>query len=161
MQTSERQSQKLDWQLNMVWLILLTCAWVIGQVGCQKKNQPENSPSTLVAPSAATEFRVSMVVRHADQPPILELTADCTPQTTLLGWMTQLKDEKLLEFTQRGEGALSFIETIAGQGDPRGTQGFWTYRINGQVIKQSCGAVLLKANDRVEWVLGGKVDFDQ
>ncbi len=140
---------------------VLVALFIGGLVGCNGSAPPGSAAGAASDTSATAAFSVSLTIRTADQPPLLELVADCTPQMTLLGWMTQLNREKRLEFTHRGDGELAFVESIAGQGDARGSQGFWTYRINDQVIKQSCGAVVLKPNDRVEWIFGGKVNFDE
>lgn len=78
---------------------------------------------------------------------------------TLVQWMEHLRSEGKLEFVCRGVGETAFVESISGLGDARGNQGWWTFRINGELIKQGCGTVLLKRGDRVEWIFGGQVSF--
>jgi hypothetical protein len=59
-----------------------------------------------------------------------------------------------IRFDHKGAGATAFVTRIddaANQGGGPGKKN-WLYRINGQVIKKSCGICTLGAGDEVVWI---------
>lgn len=146
--------------LSSVGFLIWAC------LGCDSGKQvpAQNPPMESGAASLAVDkvFSVTLVVKEKGQPPLRELQGDCPPQSTLLGWMEQLKQKGQLQFTHRGSGELAFVESLEGiGGSAADRRGWWTYRINGEVIKQSCGAVLLKPQDRVEWTFSDEIPFEK
>jgi hypothetical protein len=59
-----------------------------------------------------------------------------------------------IRFEHHGDGATAFvtrIDDVANQGGGEGKKN-WLYRVNGQVIKKSCGVCKVQDGDEVIWI---------
>lgn len=72
---------------------------------------------------------------------------------TVLDVLKKATKEKKIQLEYRGSGAVSYVEGIDNLYEfDRGPKSGWVYRVNGVMGQKSAGAIVLKPNDRIEWL---------
>lgn len=92
--------------------------------------------------------RVFLTVNTNDGRPLQSVTADWQPAMTALNLLQQ---EPRVSFQCQGAGPAAFVTELNGQENEGADGRNWTYSINGQPAKESCGVCELRPNDHVLW----------
>ncbi|HMP77834.1 MAG TPA: DUF4430 domain-containing protein [Pirellulaceae bacterium] len=90
----------------------------------------------------------------SQKPDDIELELVAFSGETVLDLLVRVMSEGTISFEATGQGETAFVHAIGGVRN-RGASGpNWTYRINGELVKKSCGAATVAAEDHIEWVYG-------
>ena len=134
--------------LNFVLTSCLIAAALI-TVGCT---------STVEAPSKAIIGTVSLNIDFPNdsQQADLDLQVDCSANSTVFEVLQRaekagdLKVDHTVNVVQ--EPASIFVKGINGEIGAEGK--FWTYFVNDELGKESCGTCVVKPDDKIRWAYG-------
>ncbi len=139
-------------------------------VGCRPSSVPIHSSDKPLS-----KIRVKLVIRFSDHSvdatvgsPIaasddrsnrdalddIETEMEIFSGETVHDVLMRLMAEGTVSVDWTGEGETVFVHAIGGVRNRGPGQANWTYRINGELVKKSCGVASMADGDRVEWVFG-------
>ncbi len=139
------QFPKFFWSIRLK-LALLVLAQQLALSGCDTTPTQE-TPTKIVADSITVTLRVDFHGQKENLEKTLTLTAPVTAYSALVAAMPD-------EVESSGAGETLFIKSISKVPNQGAGKDNWTYRVNQQLGKTSCGISPLANQAMVEWSLG-------
>lgn len=97
---------------------------------------------------------VTMVIKISDNNiPLAETNVTIYKNDTALDALLRITKEKNIQRDISGKGASAYIRGIANVYEmDDGPGSGWMFRINGEFVNQSAGAIKLSSGDHIEWL---------
>lgn len=139
--------------IAVIVLALMTCLCM----SCSAVKETESSSDQTKPIAVGT---VTLEITFADESNTnKEMAVDCFEGSTVFSIMETAESEGKLKFQHRqnltGAPESIFIESIEGVSNDEGK--YWTYRVNGELAKQSCGTMPVSPDEKLKWVYGQSV----
>lgn len=133
-----------------LWACLLMLALA---VGCD----PEPTLDAQRSVDSAGEVvagTVQLQVDFSGEKKNMSVKVPCSADSTVFQILQRAQNQGDLDFDSQGSGGTAFVHSIDGVMNSGRRGKNWTFRVNEQLAKESCGSLAVVPGDVIEWKFG-------